>query len=608
MKYLTLPVHLLKFWYIESIFFFGRTWKNLILYLEEDLAVLLMVRLIFVPLFHDSSIVGRILSLFFRVSRVLIGLFAFAMSTILLAALVFAWLLLPIGVIKEVGGIWGWSILFGGAGLFVIHVITHPHKTVRQIKDGDFWAASRVKKDKINIQSLLKDAEVVTLLGYLEVQPDQFAWIEILEIDRVGNLAFDLAKQNGSLYIEPIHFFVAAILIFPDTGNSLLKLNLELKDFEGALAFIEKKKNKWRLVTLWDSDFAIHHLKGVNRGWLGVPTPVLDSVSEDITKQAGIHSFPDFLGRKSIVLEVINLLSQEEKRDVILVGSPGSGKSAFLNFLAKQILSGDAPPSLSTKRLVKIDTTKFLSGMRSQGELADRVKSVFDEVAFAGNIILCLEEIHNLGIGEAGSEMNIFSLMLPYIENSTFQFIATTEQENYTKILEKNGSFARLFTKVELPPATPEETLQILEDKAIEAERKHKVRVSFPALKKAVGLSGKFMHDRALPDSAIAVLNEAETEGLGGWITSGVIEDVVTKRVNVPVMELGKVGKEKLLNLENEIHQQLIDQEEAVKAVSDSLRRSAAGIREDSRPIGTFLFVGPTGVGKTELAKTLAEV
>lgn len=622
MKYLLLPVHLIKFWYPEALVVFLRTWKNLILYLEEDLAVTLMWKLIFVPLFHDSTIVGRILSFIFRFLRILLGLFAFALASAGVLAMASFWFTLPVGVIWGIWGIWGWVILFCGVGLFIIHIVTHPHKTLWQVKGPeDLWQTSWIKKEKLSFQSLLSTYEVRNLLTTVEITPEVFSEFSITNIDQVGIKAFELAKRLNCKYINSMHFFVASLNFTYDIEPTLLKLNLKVEDFEGALSYIEKKKNKWRLVYLWDDDFAIHHLKGINRGWLGVPTPVLDSVSLDLTKAATSQNFPDIVGRSNIVSSAINILSEEGRRNVIIVGPPGAGKSALIQFLAKQILAGDAPPALSTKRLVTLDTTRLLSGIRTQGELAERIKQVFDEVSFAGNVILVVEEIHNLGIGETGGAWNLYSLILPYLESSAFQFIATTEQENYTRILEKQGAFARLFTKIELPPTNLEETLQILEEKAIDVERRKKLRISFIALKKIVELSSKLIHDRVLPDSAVAILNESETlrrslsrvesrdSGQAStWVTAQTIEEVVVARVKVPVMELGNVGKEKLLNLESEIHQKLIDQEEAVKAVADSLRRSATGIREQGRPIGSFLFIGPTGVGKTELAKILAEV
>lgn len=608
MKYLLLPKRIVAFWYLESVIFFIRIWKNLILFLEEDLAVGLMWKLIFTPLFHDDSIVGRVLSFLFRFGRIIVGLFAIAFATLVLLSIGACWLTLPVFAILDEPPLISRFLFLSGLGLFLINEVIHPHKKVWQVKDRNFWGSSHIKQKDLSWKKLLETREVIDLLSSLEIQAGNLPSFEIKNIEDVANKAWSLGKICGSEYLSSRHFFVAALDDAPRIEESLLKFELTLADFKEALIYLEKKKQTWRRVCIWDDDFTVHHLKGINRGWLGAPTPSLDLVSSDLTREAARKYFGDVIREHGVLEELTNILSQQGGRNVILVGPPGSGKTATLRYLAKRIVCGDAPEALATKRLVLFDLTKLLSGVTTQGELAGRVKAIFEEISFAQNVIIAIEEIHELGMGEVGSNLNLYSLMQPYIESDTFQFIGTTEIENYARVLEKNGSFLRLFRKIELAPATFSDTLKILEERSIQAERKEGVRITFVALKTAVELSAKFVHDRVLPDSAISVLKEALAGSVNKWVTKDIVKQVISQRVKVPLMDIGIKDKGKLLNLEQEIHARLIDQEQAVKAVSDTLRRSATGLREEARPIGSFLFVGPTGVGKTELAKTLAEV
>lgn len=613
MKYLTLPIRLIEFWYPEGMAFFVRTWRNLMLFLEEDLAVGLMWRLLFTPLFHDATIVGRVLSFLFRVVRILVGLFAFLIATLILLLLGGYFLILPVLAFFDTPPLISRTLFFSCLGLFIINYFAHPHKKTWSVLSSsdntqDIWQTSEINKEDLKFRQLISSFEVSDLLANLEIQLNGFPQFEIADKDQLAKEAFDLAKKSVSPYVGARHFFVAAMLKIPQVDQFLLKLDLTPADFYQVLDFLEKKRQVWKRVWIWDEDFAIHHLKGVNRGWLGVPTPALDLVGEDLTKTAAKSKDSPFVRHSSVVQEIVNILSQSSGRNVILVGPPGSGKSALIRHLAKMIVVGDAPQALATKRLVMLDLTKLLAGITTQGELADRVKTIFEEVSFAQNVIIVIEEIHELGMGEAGASFNLYSLMQPYLESDTFQFIGITEAENYAKILEKNSSFARIFRKIEMPPATDDETLQILEVRSIDLERKEKIRVTLVALKEAIKLSQKLIKDRVLPDSAISVVKEAAPQAVSGWVTKDVIKKVISQRVKVPLIDVGSTDKGKLLNLESEIHQRMIDQEPAVKAVSDTLRRSVTGLREEERPIGSFLFVGPTGTGKTELAKTLAQV
>lgn len=606
-----LPKGIFKFWYSDAVFLFLRLWHNLINILEEDLAVSLMWRLLFVPLFHDSSFIGRILSFIFRLTRVLFGITAYLFASLAVFSLALVWFLLPIFLLwpslNPISLSFKFLFIFGIA-LFINENIFKPINKVADLKlASELFSATKLKKSDLTWEKLIQTLEVKELIWNLETSLDLIPKINFNLSDEYLNLVLDLGKKANANYLTPEYFFVAGVLQKPLIEKDLLKLNLTAGDFKNCLFFLEKKRRTWRKIFIWDTDFAVTHLKGVNRGWLGAPTPNLDSVSIDLTREASVNKFPDFIGREEVVSEVVNILSQDTNQNVVIVGPTGSGKTALVDFLAKKIIAGDAPASLATKRLVSLDLASLLSGVVSQGDLASKIQAIFDEVKFIQNIIIFVDEIQNLGIGEAGVNFNLYSLMLPYLESNDLQFLATTEQDSFAKILEKNSAFARVFTKVELKSATEDETILILENFAVELERNQKIKLSFAAIK-LLSQDAKYINDRVLPDSALFILNEAKTRQTKNLITTLEIKETLKERVNIPVDEVSSSQKEGLLNLEQTIHQKLIDQEEAVQAIADTLRRQATALREQNRPIGSFLFVGPTGVGKTELAKILAEV
>ncbi len=612
MNYLDLPVHLLRFWFEESFFIFLRSWRNTLAVFEEDLAVRLMLRLLFKPLFHDRTFVGLVMSFSFRMFRVIFGLLVMFAVSVIMLTLAVIWWLLPVAavMVPEEAGIVAKVLVLLGLGLFFYHVVSAPHKKVKQIKNADeVFACSLVKKEEIDFARLLKNREVLEMLFYLELTPGGLATLVPLpSFDQMISLAWDLGKQTEAPYLSAGHFFLAYILGIPDLDSKLLKMGLTSQDFRDLAMFWQRKVNAHRLLAVWDDDFHTRHLRGVNRGWTAVPTPELNNYSEDITLKAAHGEASEFIGRQQYVKQVVDILSLEKGRNVVIVGEAGSGRTTLVDSLAQAIIAGDAPSALATKKLVRLNIAGLITGIRTQGELAERIKNIFEDVKFCGDIILCIDEIQNLGMGEAGTAFNTYSLLLPYIESSNFQFIATTDPASFARILEKNASFTRLFVKVDLPPASPEETLDVLENRALEKERHGNIHITLLAQKELVKLSAHYIHDRCLPDSALQLFAQLLPRAENGWIKKAAAESLVQEITHIPVGEAQSAQKLQLLDLENLIHQKLVDQEEAVSAVANTLRRSAAHLREETRPIGSFLFVGPTGVGKTELAKILSEI
>ncbi|MDO8429589.1 MAG: ATP-dependent Clp protease ATP-binding subunit [Candidatus Daviesbacteria bacterium] len=626
MKLLSLPKQLILFWYPEALLVFLRSFRNSILTLEEDLAAGLMLRLLFVPLFHDSSFVGRILSLGFRSFRIILGVLAAMVVTVIFLALFLIWVLTPPVTVLSiftpelfltVPQTLKWLIyglFFSGVVLFTNHILSHPRlklwknlKLKKGVEFSSVWESSWVPAKNLN--QLFLTPGVKSLLSYLEIEPVKLQQSSLTIVEKeVVQHALEIGRKLQLDYLQAEHFFAAILLSQPNKDSLLSSFKIREESIYNLLDFLKRKTDHWKVFWIWDEEYKVHHLKGVNRGWIGIPTPNLDSVSDDLTKKALRANIPDFVGRVGVLSETISTLAQDAGKNVLLVGDPGSGRTALVEYLAKLIISGDAPESFVTKRIVNLDLARLLSGVTSQGQLAERLAVVFEEVENSGNIVVFVDEIQNLGLGEAGSQFNLFSLIRPYIESTNTQFIASTDYQNYTEIIEAHSNFTRLFNKIELPQASIAETLDILKNRAVEYERFKNIKTTILALEKICELSSKYLKDRVLPDSALNLYQQTLNLATDGWLTGSMVESFVSKKTSLPVGDAPAEQKKELLNMEAIIHERFINQEEAVSVIAKTLRRGATGLRDEKRPIGSFLFVGPTGVGKTELAKILSEV
>ncbi|MCG2691307.1 ATP-dependent Clp protease ATP-binding subunit, partial [Microgenomates group bacterium] len=266
--------------------------------------------------------------------------------------------------------------------------------------------------------------------------------------------------------------------------------------------------------------------------------------------------------------------------------------------------------NLKFKRLVSLDSSRLAAGA-NDAELNQRITQIIAEIKAAGNIILFVDEVHNLAtINQDSAETSdIFMALEPTLSEGEFQFIGATTTENYKKYLEPNEAFSRLFEVVDLAEATPQQTLEILQYLAWEQQQTEAVTVTLVALQTIIELSQALIHDRVFPDRAVNLLDEViavvKSQDLN-LVTSADVRQLLTKKTKVPLNKLTKDDVSLLLNLEKKLHQRVIGQDKAIKAVSDAIRRARTGLKDQHKPIASFLFAGPTGVGKTETAKALA--
>ena len=397
-------------------------------------------------------------------------------------------------------------------------------------------------------------------------------------------------------------------------------------------------------------------------------TPTLNSFSRDLTKLAREGKLDPVIGRESEIQRVVQILSRRTKNNPCLIGEPGVGKTAVVEGLAQMIAGGNVPETIADRRVMTLDLSGMVAGSKYRGEFEERIKKVISEVTEDGNVLLFLDEIHTIiGAGGAEGAIDASNILKPSLARGEIQLIGATTREEYRKYIEKDAALERRFQPVVVEEPTEEQSIAILKGLRPKYEEHHKVTITDEALVAAVRLSSRYINDRFLPDKAIDLIDEAASkirlttyvepaeiksltediekleiqkeqaikneayEKAGDikkrqqkkrekiekirekWqkektsrkltVGEGEIADVVSGWTKIPVRKLAEEESE----LESILHERVVGQEEAVTAVAKAIRRGRVGLKDPKRPIGSFLFLGPTGVGKTELCKALAE-
>ena len=407
--------------------------------------------------------------------------------------------------------------------------------------------------------------------------------------------------------------------------------------------------------------------KGKNKSKASA-TPTLDQFSRDMTMDARMGNLDPVIGREKEIERVLQILSRRMKNNPCMVGEPGVGKTAVAEGIAYLIAAGDVPDTVRDKRLLSLDLSSMVAGSKYRGEFEERIKKVIAEVKNAGNVILFVDELHTIiGAGGAEGAIDASNILKPSLSRGEIQMIGATTRAEYRKYIEKDAALERRFQPVYVEEPTNEETVEILKGLRSAYEEHHHVEVSDQALEAAVSLSVRYISDRFLPDKAIDLMDEAcsrkrlgfgkkakktlpleleiqaFSDDIENLLEAGDIDeaaellkkqrklekkldkmkqnknaksvvvdaediaDVVSVWTKIPVNKLTEQESKRLERLEEELHKRVVGQNEAVDAVARAIKRSRVGLKDPKRPVGSFLFLGPTGVGKTELSKALAE-
>lgn len=620
----SLPHPLLQFpcfWYIGVPRRFFLFLRNLTIYLDQTTTATLMLRLLLTPLFGDETVIGYLLAFIFRILRGLGGLLLIIVTDLALLAFFLAWLLLPVFIVWQFGvfGLIVLGILWLGYG---IARWEQPRKVIAgPLAEGDQpeeYTTPEVEQMLELAQGSSRELltqvldgrsarQVLGRLGYdkkalLQAGEDKWGQLGGVLPEEAFRVAYEVALELGSKHIHTQHLLLAL----------LRQVDFQAQDTKGAVEWL-RKEGQWRHPpALWDERYQPGPLGGFNRSWTGRATPTLDRYSWDLTAAAQKGQLPGLIGKDKPLREALRILEKSGRQNVILVGDPGCGKTSLVYGMANAVIRGTEYRGLQDRRIVSLDIGKLSAGAKTGGELQERLVGLVEELEGSRNVILFIDEIHNAVAAGGGVDTSlIFSTLEPHLSAGRFQVIGATSWNNYRKYIEPNEAFARLFELVEIPEASPQETLEVLEWVGLDLERERGVTLSYPALKATVELSKSFIHDRVLPDKAVGVLEEVvsavarERPGEAVLVTD--VEQVISEKAKMPVGKIQEGESEVLLKLEEKMHERLIGQDAAVKAAADAIRRARVGLREGDRPIASLLFVGPTGVGKTEMAKTLAE-
>jgi ATP-dependent Clp protease ATP-binding subunit ClpC len=396
-------------------------------------------------------------------------------------------------------------------------------------------------------------------------------------------------------------------------------------------------------------------------------TPMVDQLAVDLTQHAEEGKLDPVIGRQMEIERVIQILARRTKNNPALIGEPGVGKTAIVEGLAQRIIEGDVPAPLLDKRVLQLDVGSLVAGTMYRGQFEERLKRVIDELK-AAEAILFIDEVHMLvGAGAAGSSVDAANILKPALSRGELQVIGATTLDEYRKHIESDAALERRFQPVMVEEPSLEETIEILRGVRGAYEEHHRLTISDDALDAAARLSARYVTERFLPDKAIDLIDESSSrvrmykspaaktakdlitqlrelrahhalamedgrfddaqemierqENLErqlerlrtGWdrassptVSADDIAEVVSMWTGVPVMQIAEEESERLLHMEAELHKQIIGQEEAIESISKAVRRARAGLKDPRRPIGSFIFLGPTGVGKTELTKALA--
>jgi ATP-dependent Clp protease ATP-binding subunit ClpC len=422
----------------------------------------------------------------------------------------------------------------------------------------------------------------------------------------IWQAAMQVREQTGMQQITASVLVPALVQAFPDHDSLLAHVHLSYEDL---LKGVQWQQHIQDLVAKHDKR---RRTGGIARDWSFGYIPLLTRFGQNISEQisrGGLMN-TDLEAHTEALEQMIQTFGTQGRQNVALVGSVGVGKTTIVHAFAERLLDASAkiPENLKFRQVFILDSSALISAAPGRGELENLMMQVLGEAFNAKNIIICLDNAQ-LFFEEGVGSVDLTNVLLPILEAGRLRVILTMDEQRLLQIGQRNPGLVNALNRINVAEANQDETLAVLQDQLIMTEYQRKVTYTFQALQEAYRLSQRYVHDLAMPGRAIKLMESAAGYAENGLVTMNSVQRAIEQTMDIKVgVASGESERETLLNMEELIHKRMINQTRAVTVVSDALRRARAGVRNENRPIGTFLFLGPTGVGKTELAKALADV